>query len=465
LSAMITILVVDDDRGVAKSLFLHLNHAGYDVLTAYSYEQACKRIDENPIDLVISDLKIGTRNGIEVISYARREQKECDVMIITAFGDMETAIEAMKLGARDYLIKPLNIDELLLKVGAIAERKSLSRSVELLRREVDDPSLGIFLSKSKKMREIDKLVQQVATTDAPVLLEGESGTGKNVYARYIHSLSTRGGGPFVIVNCAALPENIIESELFGHRKGAFTGAIDNKRGLFEQAGGGTILLDEISEMPLNSQPKLLHVLEQGQVRRVGDDRELPLDCRIIIATNRNLPQLIANGGFRQDLYYRIAVLSITLPPLRERPRDIEPLAMHFLEKHSRLMRREVRAIDKEAIKALQSYSYPGNIRELDNIIQRAIILCEDGVLKPEHLPIHLTQTQPTFRSALPASASSGAAPLTATPSTLLTIEELEVEHIRNVLRSCNGNVMQAAKVLGIARSSLWRKMKKYDIKA
>ncbi|HUX08192.1 MAG TPA: sigma-54 dependent transcriptional regulator [Acidobacteriota bacterium] len=455
MSVSITILVVDDDRGVAKSLFLHLNHAGYDVLIAHSYEQACKRIDENPIDLVISDLKIGTRSGIEVISYARQEQKESDVIIITAYGDMETAIEAMKLGARDYLIKPLNIDELLMKVGTIAERKSLSRSVELLRRQMDDPSAGIFFGEGKQMKEVHKLVQQVANTDATVLLEGESGTGKNVYGRYIHSLSERRDGPFVIVNTAALPENIIESELFGHRKGAFTGAIDNRRGLFEQAAGGTILLDEISEMPLISQPKLLHVLEQGQVRRVGDDREIALDCRVLIATNRNLQQQIANGEFRQDLYYRIAVLSIYLPPLRERAKDIEPLSRHFLAKHGVAMRRQVEAIDPEAIEILQSYSYPGNIRELDNIIQRAIILCEGDTILPQYLPIHLTEDQPAISktAAQPANGRLG------------SIEDMEVEHIRQVLRRSNGNIQQAAKTLGIARSSLWRKMKKYGIKA
>ena len=454
MSAPITILVVDDDRGVAKSLFLHLNHAGYDVLIAHSYEQACKRIDENPIDLVISDLKIGTRSGIEVISYSRQEQKDSEVIIITAYGDMETAIEAMKLGARDYLIKPLNIDELLMKVGAIAERKSLSRSVELLRRQMDDPSAGIFLGEGKRMKEIHKLMQQVAGTDATVLLEGESGTGKSVYGRYIHSLSERRDGPFVIVNTAALPENIIESELFGHRKGAFTGAIDNKRGLFEQAAGGTILLDEISEMPLSSQPKLLHVLEQGQVRRVGDDREVPLDCRVLIATNRNLEQQIARGEFRQDLYYRIAVLSIYLPPLRERAKDIEPLARHFLANHGIAMRRQVEAIDPKAIEILQSYSYPGNIRELDNIIQRATILCDGDTLLPEHLPIHLTEERPAFTQPA-AQAGDGR---------LVSIEDMEVEHIRQVLRRSDGNIQQAAKTLGIARSSLWRKMKKYGIK-
>jgi two-component system response regulator HydG len=454
MSAQITILVVDDDHGVAKSLFLHLNHAGYDVLIAHSYEQACKKINENPIDLVLSDLKIGTRSGIEVISYAKQEQRDSDVMIITAFGDMETAIEALKLGARDYLIKPLNIDELLLKVGAIAERKSLTRSVELLRRQVDDPSAGIFLGEGKKMKEILKLVQQVSRTDATALLEGESGTGKNVYARYIHALSERRSGPFVIVNCAALPENIIESELFGHRKGSFTGAIDNKRGLFEQAGGGTILLDEISEMPLSSQPKLLHVLEQGQVRRVGDDREVSLDCRVIIATNRNLQQQVAKGEFRQDLYYRIAVLSIRLPPLRERPKDIPLLAKHFLAKHSVAMRRKVDSIDPEAIEILQAYSYPGNIRELENIVQRAIILCEDETIGSQHLPIHLTQEQPAFAAAAGAVDSWK----------LGSIEEMEIEHIRTVLRQSDGNIQQAAKTLGIARSSLWRKMKKHGIK-
>lgn len=450
MNTPLTILVVDDDRGVAKSLYLHLSHQGYDTLVAYSYEQACKKLEENPVDLILSDLRIGPRTGIEVIRHARMEQKDCDVIIITAFGDMETAIEALKLGAKDYLIKPLNIDELLLKIETIAKGKSLSRTVELLKREIDDPSARIFLGKGRQMQEVKRMVSQVASTDAPVLIEGESGTGKNVYARYIHSLSERSDGPFVAVNCGALPENIIESELFGHRKGAFTGAIDSRRGLFEQAAGGSILLDEISEMPLSSQPKLLHVLEQGQVRRVGDEREISLDCRVLIATNRDLVSHIEKGAFRQDLYYRIAVFRIVLPPLRERPEDVIPLAQHFLIKHGKAMRREVTVINKDAEKILKSYSYPGNIRELENIVQRAIILCNDHTLKPEHLPMHLTEPAP--RGAGTPTPQSG------------SLEEMELAHIKSVLQNCDGNVMRASKILGIARSSLWRKMKKYELK-
>lgn len=444
-----TVLMVDDDKSVVKSLHLHLKQAGYDTLTAYSYPEAVKIIDENPIDLIISDLRIGEHTGIEVIRYGKEEQEDCDAIIITAFGDMESAVEAMKLGARDYLLKPLNIDELLLKIKTIEESKQLSRTVELLRREIDDISAEIFLGKGKTMRGIHRMVEQVAGTDAPVLLEGESGTGKSVYARYIHSLSTRNNGPFVIVNCAALPENIIESELFGHRKGAFTGAIDNKRGMFEQASGGSILLDEISEMPLSSQPKLLHVLEERKVRRVGDEREIPLDCRIMIATNRNLLDALEKGNFRQDLYYRIAVFRIAFPRLRDRAHDIVPFANHFLIRHRRAMRRRVKKIALEAERFLEDYNYPGNIRELDNIIQRAVILCDGEEIGPEHLPLHLKRppTKPPSQEGFPKS-----------------LEDLEAEHIKRTLEHCNGNIMKTAQVLGIARSSLWRKMKKYDIK-
>ncbi len=448
MNVPMTILLVDDDRAVAKSLNLHLSHMGYDTLLAYSYEEACRAIDNNLIDLVLSDLCIGVHSGIDVIRYARQEQKDCEVFIITAHGNLETAIEAMKLGARDYLLKPLNIDELLLKIANIAKDKDLSRTVELLRREIDDPSAGIFLGEDPQMKEALRLIHQVSDTDAPVLLEGASGTGKNVFARYIHALSPRRGGSFVSVNCAALPETLIESELFGHRKGSFTGAVDNRRGLFEQAAGGSILLDEISEMPTSSQPKLLHVLEQQRIRRVGDDREIPLDCRVLISTNRNLAELTAKGSFRQDLYYRIAVFRIALPALRERAGDIVPLAYHFLAKHVEAMRREVKSISTEAEQILASYSYPGNIRELENIIQRAIILCDENTLRAGHLPMHLTEEPGRERAEV---------------SALSSIEEMEVAHIRRVLRHCEGNVMRTAKILGIARSSLWRKMKRYEI--
>jgi Nif-specific regulatory protein len=321
--------------------------------------------------------------------------------------------------------------------------------VDLLRREIDESSAGIYLGKGKKLKEVQMMVNQVANTDAPVLLEGESGTGKNVYARYIHSLSERAEGPLVFVNCGALPETIIESELFGHRKGAFTGAVDNRRGLFEQARGGSIMLDEIGEMPSSSQPKLLHVLEQKTIRRVGDEKEISIDCRPIIATNRNLLQQVKEGIFRQDLYYRLAVFKISLPALRERSEDILPLAAFFLEKHGTAMRKEIRTISSEAEKVLLNYTYPGNIRELENIIQRAIILCDNGTLEPEHLAMHLSDEMHAHEDGF--------------ASPVCSLEEMEVMHIKRILEHTRGSLMQASTILGIARSSLWRKIKKYEI--
>jgi DNA-binding NtrC family response regulator len=449
MSLPFTILLVDDDRSVARSLDLHLKPQGYDTILAFSYGEAVKALDENPIDLVISDLRIGDKSGIDVIRHAKREQEGCEAIVITAFGDMESAVEALKLGARDYLLKPLNIDELLIKIRAIFENKKLSRTVELLRREIDVTAAEIYLGRGKNMAQLHRMMDQVADTDATVLLEGESGTGKSIYARHMHAKSRRRDNPFIIVNCAALPDNIIESELFGHRKGSFTGAIENKRGLFEQAGDGSILLDEISEMPLSSQPKLLHVMEERRVRRVGDEREIPLKCRILIATNRDLLEAIRKGRFREDLYYRIAVFRIVFPPLRERPEDIMPLAYHFLERHKSTLRHGVKTISKEAEKIIRSYHYPGNIRELDNIIQRAVILCDGDTLTPEILPIHITE-----------------APVNLAPQADQTasLEAMEIEHIKRVLAHCRGNVVRASAVLGIARSSLWRKMKRYDLK-
>lgn len=449
----LTILIVDDDKAVARALSLHLKSEGYEILVGHSFTEGARLIEENLIDLLISDLRIGSESGIELLKFVKKEQKECDVIIITAYAAVETAIEAMTLGANDYLIKPLNIDELLIKIKSIADNKRLSRTLALLRREIDDSSTDLYFGKTKTMRNIHKMIQQVADTDAPVLLDGESGVGKNVYARHIHSQSSRSNGPLVFVNCGALPENIIESELFGHRKGAFTGAVETRRGLFEQAQGGSIMLDEIGEMPLHSQPKLLHVLEQKTIRRVGDEKEITTDCRLIIATNRDLLEQVKAGSFRQDLYYRLAVFKITLPALRERQNDIIPLAFHFLDKHGKTMRKSIEKISPEAEKVLLSYSYPGNIRELENIIQRAIILCDTAALKPEHLALHLSDELASQELA----ASSRSNPI-------CSIDEMEKIHIRHILDHTSGNLTKACNILGIARSSLWRKIKKYDLK-
>lgn len=453
MSNGLTILIVDDDKAVAKSLNFHLKREGYETMLAHSFADGKRLISENFIDLLISDLRIGPDSGIDLLKYTKKEQKECDVIIITAYAAVDTAIQAMTLGANDYLIKPLNIDELLIKIAGIAKNKKLAREVDLLKREMDESTTDIYVGKSKKLKEVEMLVKQVANTDAPVLLEGESGTGKNVYARYIHSLSDRVRGPLVFVNCGALPQNIIESELFGHRKGAFTGAVDNRRGLFEQATGGSIMLDEIGEMPLISQPKLLHVLEQQKIRRVGDDKEISTNCRTIIATNRDLIQQVNEGSFRQDLYYRLAVFKITLPPLRDRQEDIIPLTFHFIAKHGKTMRKEIDKLSEEAESILLNYTYPGNIRELENIIQRAIILCNSNTLQPEHLAMHLSDEAHAQELA----ASSFGHPI-------CSLEELEVKHIKHILKYTKGNLIKACGILGIARSSLWRKIKKYDIK-
>jgi DNA-binding NtrC family response regulator len=451
MSESLSILIVDDDKAVAKSLNLHIKAAGYQTMIAHSYKEGTELLSDNYFDLLISDLRIGKDSGIDLLKFAKEEQDEIDVIIITAYAAVETAIEAMTLGARDYLIKPLNIDELMIKIKGIADNKRLSRQVALLQRELSESS-DMYVGRSKKMREVQKMIDQVAPTDALVLLEGDSGTGKNVYARYIHEASDRREGPLVSVNCGALPENIIESELFGHKKGAFTGAVDNRRGLFEQADGGTIMLDEIGEMPMMSQPKLLHVLEQSTVRRVGDERDIPINCRVIAATNRNLLDQVQKGSFRQDLYYRLAVFKIDLPNLRDRQEEIIPLALHFLQKHGKAMRKEITKMSPEAEKVLLSYSYPGNIRELENLIQRAIILCSGDTLKPEHLSLSSSDEATNRQMA----AGGGKNPI-------CSLEEMEIAHIQHILKFTRGNLMKTSEILGIARSSLWRKMKKYNL--
>jgi len=452
MSESLSILIVDDDKAVAKSLNLHIKAAGHQTQLGHSYKEGCKLLQENYFDLLISDLRIGPDSGIDLLTFAKQEQPKMDVIIITAYAAVETAIEAMNKGALDYLIKPLNIDELLLKIKTVANNKRLSRQYSLLQREMAESSSGIFIGKSRPMREVQRMVDQVAPTDALVLLQGGSGVGKNVYARYLHSLSDRSKGPLVSVNCGALPENIIESELFGHKKGAFTGAVENKRGLFEQADGGTIMLDEIGEMPLVSQPKLLHVLEQNSVRRVGDEREIPINCRVIAATNKDLLKQVNEQSFRQDLYYRLAVFKIDLPSLNDRQEDIVPLAMHFLQKHGTAMRKQITRISDGAEKVLLAYSYPGNIRELENIIQRAIILCNGDSLQPEHLALSASD-EANARQHI---SGTGAHPI-------CSLEEMEITHIEHILKFTKGNLMKTSEILGIARSSLWRKMKKFGL--
>ncbi len=384
----LSILIIDDEPHLPHQIARFLKkRAGYEVSTAPDGERGLQELQRNTIDLVLLDLRLPKLSGIEVLGQIRKIEPELPVVIMTAYGDVQTAVAAMKLGASDYLLKGFDLDELLLVVQRALETSAMSRELRQLRRErSDNYHFKHIVGHSDGMREVFDLVARVARSDTAVLIMGESGTGKEVVAHAIHEQSQRASGPFHPLNCAAIAHNLLESELFGYERYAFTDAKKQKRGLLELADGGTLFLDEIGEMPLDMQAKLLRVLETRSFFRLGGNQEVKIDVRILAATNRDLEQAKAEGVFRTDLYFRLAVLKITLPPLRERPSDILLFVSHFIEDFNKSMGRNVHRISQDAQRLLLAYSWPGNIRELKNVIERAMILSSGDELLPEHLP-------------------------------------------------------------------------------
>jgi DNA-binding NtrC family response regulator len=446
-----SIVVVDDDREMANILVEILGAAGYRSLAANSGGEALNLVRREHPDLVISDLRMVGMSGHQLQTELKRIAPNLPVVIITAFGSIQTAVESMKLGAFDYITKPFSSDELLLVVSRALEDRSLRQEIRRLRGELAH-SYGLenIIAASRKMTEVLEIVGQIADSAASVLLAGESGTGKELIARALHFRSRRQQSPFIPVNCAAIPDNLLESELFGHVKGAFTDARQSKTGLFQAARGGTLFLDEVGEMPLLLQAKLLRVIEDKRVRPVGATEEMPVDVRIVSATNADLEEAIAAGKFRADLYYRLATVTLVLPPLRERTEDIIPLVKHFLARASAEAGRQLPEIDTEAIACLTHYQWPGNIRELQNAISRAVILCRNDRIT---------------RGDLPAKIAGGAAPSVTIEDAVnrrLTIDQLEREYARAILASVGGNKSEAAMVLGIDRKTLYRKLGEPD---
>ncbi len=390
---MATILIVDDDELVLESLKLVLKEAGHKVRSSTSPEKALSIFDRHPIDLVITDMKMPGMSGIELLERIKKKDPDCPVIMITAYATVETAVEAMKKGAIDYIMKPFSADELELVVKRALEEKAIkeenARLKEIVKDSVKDAH-DLFVGQHPKVMELKALVEKVAPTDATVLIMGESGTGKELVARMIHSLSQRRDGPYVRMNCAAIPEGLIESELFGYEKGAFTGAVQSRKGKFELANGGTILLDEIGEMPINLQAKLLRVLQEKEIDRLGG-KTLPIDVRVIATTNRDLAKEVKEGRFREDLFYRLSVVPIYIPPLRERREDVPLLAEYFLHIYSKKIGKEVSKISSEAMEILSSYPWPGNVRELENCIHRAVILSTGPIITEKEIsfPYHL----------------------------------------------------------------------------
>ena len=438
------IMIVDDEHSVRTSLREWFLEDGFDVVTAEDGIDALKKLDQGPFDLMIVDLKMPGMDGISLQRRMQEVDPAATIVILTAFASVETAVEALKLGAFDYVTKPVDPDELSHTVRRALERKQLTEENARLREKVTQlATVSPIIGRSRSMEHVMELVGTVAETDASVVIRGESGTGKELIARAIHAASPRRFFPIVAVNCGAIPETLLESELFGHEKGAFTGAHYRRKGKIELANGGTLFLDEIGEIPAKMQVDLLRVLESHRFTRLGGAQEIESDFRLVCATNRDLEALVREGKFREDLYYRIHVFAIDVPPLRERGEDIPILVEHFIEKFCRAMGKAPRSLSDEARELLQSHDWPGNVRELENAIERAMVVGTTGKIRPEDLPLR-------------------AEPAGARPRDR-SLESLESEHIERVLREEAGNVSQAARVLGIDRGTLYNKIKKYGI--
>jgi len=445
------ILLVEDDDSLRLTQAMYLEREGFEVTAVGSGGEALRRIANNQYHAVVTDLRLDEVDGLKVLAAVKEKSPETEVILLTGFGSVDTAVEAMKAGAYDYLTKPVDPDDLVITLKKAVERLQLRRQVAYLQKEVaQQAGIGEIVAVSPEMQRIMRLIQQVAQNEATVLIEGESGTGKELMARYIHHSGIRASGPFVAINCGALPENLLESELFGHVKGAFTGAIKDKKGLFEVADGGTLFLDEIGETSPSFQVKLLRILEDGTFRRVGGTTEHRVDVRIIAASNKDLASLVSKGQFRRDLYYRLKVIPVYLPPLRKRVADIKPLAEHFVSRYGNRMGRRHSALSAAAINRLEAHVWPGNVRELENAIERALIFFQGEEIQPSDLPLEACMPPVDgFESA----EGSGD----------MSMETMEQDHIRKVLENCQWNRSRAAQELGIGYNTLWRKMKKYGI--
>lgn len=449
-----TILVVDDEPGMREFLEIMLQKDGYNVETAADGPEAIDKIEEKLFDLAIVDIQMPVLNGIEVLKKFNEKSPDTTVIMITAYASHETAIEAMKLGAYDYITKPFKIDEIKLVIKKALEKKKLERENTRLRKELETQyGFGNIIGRSPSIVKVFELIKRVAELNVNILITGESGTGKELVARAIHYSGTRHERPFVPVNCGAIPETLMESELFGYKKGAFTGAARDKRGLFEEANGGTIFLDEIGDLPLHLQVKLLRVLEEKKIRPLGGTEATNVDVRVIAATNKKLEDEVTNGKFREDLFYRLNVIKIVLPPLRERKIDVSPLAIHFINKYSLEMDKDIRGISPKALEILENYHYPGNVRELENIIARCVALESSNVIRQETLPQLVTGRDYLDLDTSFASNSS--------LDTLLG--DVEKKMIEKALRTTNGNKTEAARLLGITLRSLRYRLAKHEL--
>lgn len=451
------ILVVDDEVKMRRLLELSLKNMGHEIVLAADGVEALDSCRDAPFDLILTDLKMPRMDGLQLLKSLRERGEDVPVIVLTAFGTIETAVEAMKLGASDYIIRPFEIETVELAVTRALAVGAVQRENRYLRDEMAK-GWGEFIGRNPKMRQLYELIQQVAPARSSVLIVGETGTGKELVARAIHQASGR-SGLFVPINCAAIPTELLESELFGYQKGAFSGAHRDRMGKFELANGGTVFLDEITEMSLTLQAKLLRVLQEGSVERLGAHRPVKVDLRIVAATNRDLQQAIADGAMRQDLYFRLNVVRIDVPSLRERRDDIQTLAEHFLRKYSRELGRPAPALTDAAIRSLMAYAWPGNVRELENLMERAAVLCRGKTVEPHHLPLNIangTASSP---------ATSNMLELSGVDSLSLRdhVESVEKRLIRTALERSDDNKSAASRLLGVSERALWYKIKKYGL--
>ncbi len=444
------ILVVDDEEQMRGLLAKVLDKSGYQVAACGDGAEALAVLEKEPMDLVVTDVRMPGMSGMDALKAIKELNPDTVVIIMTAFGSIDQAVQAVKEGAYDYINKPFKIDEMLLTIDKALEERRLRHEVSSLRQELRTRyHFENLIGKSRAMQEVFGLIEQVAGSRSTVMVYGKSGTGKELVAKAVHYNSPRVSKAFVAVNCAAIPSELLESELFGHEKGAFTGAIATKVGKFELATGGSLFLDEVGSMRLDLQAKILRALQEREIERVGGTRTIKIDVRVIAATNRDLKKAVEEGSFREDLYYRLNVVPITLPDLKDRQEDIPLLANHFMQKFSQESNPNIREISKEAMAILLSYGWPGNVRELENIIERAVTLGRDPAIQPGDLPPHL---------------AGGTDPLERALAKEATLEDLERDYIAMILRRTKGHQIRAASILGIDRRTLYRKIRRYHIK-
>lgn len=437
------ILVAEDEEITLNNILDALQEAGYEAFGTKNGNEAVQRMEKEYFDVLITDIKMPGINGIELLSKVKEQNLETEAIIITGFGSVGSAVDAMKKGAYDYITKPFDLDELILRVRKIYEQKILKKENIVLKTFYGMNKEVPVIAKSESMKKILTVIEGMKDSDCNVLLTGESGTGKNLIAKIIHSTSRRRNMPFLSINCATLTEDLLSSELFGHEKGAFTGAVTTKQGLVEIADTGTLFLDEIAELSPNLQAKLLKAVEEGEFYRVGGTKPIKVNVRFIAATNQDVKNLLSEGRFREDLYYRLNIMEINLPPLREHQEDIKPLSIYFLQKHLPKSNKKITGFAEEAMNILINYSFPGNVRELENIIERAIILEKGSLITPESLPhgIRVLRIE------------------TVEPGKIKTVDELTKEYAEKVVKMLGGNKTKAAEMLGISRTSLWKILK------